>query len=475
MTVQELKAHATHDQEEKEDCDYEMRDDDDEEDGNKAEPDPKLTKSELYKMYSGRGPTKMFADFMGDRTLQLDAIIIVAISSPLEAEYSADLEAQRSGAAGLAEWAATRSSGSDHWWETAKQVVKMSQNKNLFSRLGLSPSSSTPLPFDIDIPWLKEEKDVLRKVQSFAIALASNVVWSEVMFWLNLPHAAAVLLNPNREKREQDMKRLKELITAVEKAERLAIQDPALRDCLEDLGWNAQPLAREIMAHCFQSGFDPHNEELRKIMWRLYTGSNTTKECLESTFAHLSDIAQRGSKSSKMSNWSKYLYATTSSYAEQGGMTPLLPEAADWLHVAGPCSLRFRQGLVNIFNMTTTAMPTSHEQGKPLPMQPAQIQKKKWRASGPTAHQKSAAAGMYLLNDEPTQFANASMAWAGKVGQTALFSFFLILFTLSISLCLSFSLSLCLFFSLSHTHKQRRTHTHTHTQRSGNNCNTQPL
>ncbi|CAE8711112.1 unnamed protein product, partial [Polarella glacialis] len=103
-------------QEEKEDCDYEMRDDDDEEDGNKAEPDPKLTKSELYKMYSGRGPTKMFADFMGDRTLQLDAIIIVAISSPLEAEYSADLEAQRSGAAGLAEWAATRSSGSDHWW-----------------------------------------------------------------------------------------------------------------------------------------------------------------------------------------------------------------------------------------------------------------------------------------------------------------------------------------------------------------------
>jgi hypothetical protein len=63
--------------------------------------------------------------------------------------------------------------------------MKMNQNKNLCPRLGFAPSSSTPLPFDIDIPWLKEEKDVLRKVHYFAIALASNVVWSEVMFWLN--------------------------------------------------------------------------------------------------------------------------------------------------------------------------------------------------------------------------------------------------------------------------------------------------
>jgi hypothetical protein len=55
-----------------------------------------------------------------------------------------------------------------------------------------------------------------------------SVEWGHVL--------AQLLLNPNREKREQDMKRLKELIAAVEKAERLAIQDPALRDCLEDLG-----------------------------------------------------------------------------------------------------------------------------------------------------------------------------------------------------------------------------------------------
>ncbi|CAE8627865.1 unnamed protein product [Polarella glacialis] len=390
--------------------------DDDEgqqEDEDTMAPAPRLSKSELYQAYSGRGPVQMFSDFMADRTLQLDAIIISRVAEPLEEEYEADLKAQRSGAAGLAEWAATRSSGTLRWWRTARNILKMSQNRNLFARLGLSPSSSSPLGFDNGASWLEEEKAVLGKVHSFSIALASNVVWSEVMFWMNLPHAAAVLLHPDRQKRETEMKCLKELILAVEKAERLAPQDPALRECLEDLAWNVQPLPREIMAHCFQSGFDANNEQLRMIMWKLYAGSNTTKECLESTFAHLSDIAQRAAKCTKMADWTKYLYATASPYAETGGMTQIKPEPEDWLATLSAGNVTFRNGLQSIFNMTTTAMPTVHGDVQ-LPMQPGQIRRKKWRSSGPTSHQRSSAAAMFLVQDMPRDFADAGMAWAGR-------------------------------------------------------------
>ena len=58
---------------------------------------PYCTKSELYKAYSGKGPTRMFADFTQDPKLRDAAVKLDYIARPLESEYNYDLEPQPKG------------------------------------------------------------------------------------------------------------------------------------------------------------------------------------------------------------------------------------------------------------------------------------------------------------------------------------------------------------------------------------------
>ena len=123
-----------------------MNSDDDGEadDQEPAEEEParssKMTRSQLYQAYSGRGtlqlvevvvycgcvsrpynlhnslllegPVRMFCDLISDRRLQLEAICITEISKPLEKMYNADLKQQKKN---QLQFAVRRCLAGNHW------------------------------------------------------------------------------------------------------------------------------------------------------------------------------------------------------------------------------------------------------------------------------------------------------------------------------------------------------------------------
>lgn len=96
-----------------------------EEEPARAQRKKRLTKSDLYKAYSGRGPIRMFYDLFHDRQLQLEAICMCEIGRPLEAFYAKSLEDQQQHPL---LWAASRAWAEEgSWWETCLEVLQKSQ------------------------------------------------------------------------------------------------------------------------------------------------------------------------------------------------------------------------------------------------------------------------------------------------------------------------------------------------------------
>jgi hypothetical protein len=174
------------------------------------------------------------------------------------------------------------------------------------------------------------------------------------------------------------------------------------------------PLGREIMAMCCQCDYDVDDPELQKLAWLLYAGTHTTKNNLENVFAHLTDKAARTTKNKKMGDWTKWFYTVSSPYSAAGGQQQLFPEDADWVTSLGPAMSKERNGLNNLFKIGSSPLPTIPDaDGKQVPISGQRLIKSKWQKSGPISHQRGAAAIMYLLQDAPHDFVNASKAWAG--------------------------------------------------------------
>ena len=217
------------------------------------------------------------------------------------------------------------------------------------------------------------------------------------------------------------MQHLKQITEAVLAAEQLVLdkRGPAqLGPLLLDAGWIDECLSRELMFLLRSCDFDiKKDSEVRKLLWRFCSGTNTTQSILESTFAHLRDIAQRHSKVLKMSPFSIWLYATASPYAResQSGMKQSIPTSRDWLQFAnlygkqGPLSKIFN----NLFRLDTTKLPTGEQLR--MPVTSAGVVKSCWRNAGPMSHYKASAATALLAYDYPSGFANVSTAWAAAV------------------------------------------------------------
>ena len=156
-----------------------------------------------------------------------------------------------------------------------------------------------------------------------------------------------------------------------------------------------------------QSDFNPDDSELRCLLRRLKGGTSTTKDVLESTFAHLADIAQRQSKNKKMGFYSRWLYTVSAPYSRES-CPQFLPNAGDWLRyrLADPS---LQKQFASLGNVKQQRMPDiRYGEDSRFPQQPADV---KFRNAGPLSHQKSAAALAYMLEDEATNFANVTNAW----------------------------------------------------------------
>lgn len=115
------------------------------------------------------------------------------------------------------------------------------------------------------------------------------------------------------------------VLEAVEKANAVNYLDK----CVSDLGWTSETLALEMMSMILNWEDGDNCMEMRQLLMRIYAGSSTTKECLESVFAWLTDISSRQSKNKRFSCFSTWFYSSSCPYSAEGGMPQVRPARAE--------------------------------------------------------------------------------------------------------------------------------------------------
>ena len=371
-----------------------------------------MKKSELFKAYKSVGPHKMYMDILCDPDLRSSAEIIVQVGTPLHEQYRNDLKSQKDGVDSMLEWCAQRALASTQL--TVIKIFKVQASKTLFRALRL-PYCNPPLPYD---QCMQHDIDITDKACKFATHLAANYGWGEMLHYYTLPLAATSLIAKDVADREKGMKHLKRLVEAIIHAEELVHTNPSIQPLLTDLAFTEEPFAREIMILLKRSDYSLESElatELQAAMVKLNSGSSSTKEILESTFAHLSYCVTASNKNKIIAPSLLWLYCTGSPYVKESGMPQLIPTKQDWLrHIANYGVARTEQmrNFNKAFNTSATPLPTAPDIA--IPTSANGVAKTKWRLAGPASHYTASAAAAYIVNDAKHDFKNCACAWAGQ-------------------------------------------------------------
>ena len=371
-----------------------------------------LSKSELFKAYKTVGPHKMYMDIMCDDDLRSAAEIIVQVGTPLHEQYRTDLKSQKDGVDSMLEWCAQRALASTQL--TVIEIFKVQGAKTLFSGLRL-PYCNPPLPYD---KCMQHDIDITEKACKFATHLAANYGWGEMLHYYTLPLAATSLIAKDVADRDRGMKHLKRLVEAIIEAEEMVQTNPSIQPLLTDLAFVEEPFAREIMILLKRSDYSLDSElanELQAAMVKFNSGSSSTKEILESTFAHLSYCVAASNKNKIIAPHLLWLYCTGSPYVEESGMSQLIPNKQDWLQHIGNYGVARTEQMTNFnkaFDASATPLPTAPDIA--IPTSADGVSKTKWRLAGPASHYTSSAAAAYIVNDVKHGFKNCAFAWAGQ-------------------------------------------------------------
>ncbi|CAK9021484.1 unnamed protein product [Durusdinium trenchii] len=199
---------------------------------------------------------------------------------------------------------------------TVCKILTTQSHTDLCYEMRVSPRCTPPAAYDA----LQEDVVLVEKASRFAGELAGSFAWSEQFPQMTLPLAAASLLAADEEARKRGMKHLKSLVSAIVKAEQLAPQRPDLQDLLTTLAFQEETLAREIMVYLQLADFDldsDHTRECQRVMTEFCSGSSSTKDILESTFAHLAYVAGASNKNKRVSNFAAWFYAAASPYVQE--------------------------------------------------------------------------------------------------------------------------------------------------------------
>ncbi|CAE7426520.1 unnamed protein product, partial [Symbiodinium microadriaticum] len=395
---------------------FDMDDNDDaggaEADENK-DPPQKWTRSALYKAYSGKGPHKMNLEFLADADLRAKAALVVHITEPLHRAYMSDLHAQQAGPESQMDWISSRAAGKH--FQVVLDILRATASSEMYREMRLAPPSHPPM--DPENEYLRGDVELVQKAWDFAVNLASNILWGQLLYRYTLPLGSAGLLAETTEQRQLCLDHMRALVETVVEAEELVRKGPhAVADVLQDVAWPMETLAREIMVRLWRSDFDessPEAFDLRRLVLRTFLGPSSTKEILESTFSHLHDVIGRHAKNQKASNASMYFYTIASPYSKKDtcGMEHQLPEHRDWVKwrtLFSHARQEFTQQYNNSMNVNATALP----RGSEIPASSAGVKKTKWRLAGPLSHYRSSAGLLFLLEDKGSGFSNCRHAWA---------------------------------------------------------------
>ncbi len=373
--------------------------------------DEPTTKSELYKMYGGSGPVAMAHVFSQDDFLEIQGILIIALTEPIEAEYQADLRAMQDGPKKMGIWSARRSQGTTHWKKTCANILQVLQTQPLYKRLRFTPTSQG-MGDSYRGALAEEETRVVKQMWGLGLEAISQYVCTHVMYTYNLPHSFAVFLLEDPTERAEAVASIREVVEAVLVANELILAGQAteeLKECVMDLGWPKTQVSLEMMALLLQCDFNPNDFRCIRLAQTIFRGSSTTKDSLENVFSHMRNISLKANKNQRMSNLSRWFYATTSSSPCTGGHPALLPTREDLRrYIQKPP----RFGHKVLFDMRTTMLPKTEK----FEVTAANVGHQKWRPAGPLSHQRAAAAACVLTSMAPSGFRGIESSWTGSFG-----------------------------------------------------------
>ena len=390
------------------------------------EADEPQTRKELYAYYSGKGPAAMVYDFMSDKILQGQCIILYTVAGPLEKLYQNSLKLVGSGVDGRMRFHAQRAF-SNHL-SVALECATMYSNDELMHRLGFPGSLTQDMPHpELDPRRRNSPEHILHKlIFDFGWTLASEIVWTHLHFSWCFPHCLAVSLLPNPEQRAKGLADVLELARAVEAAEKVEGPKAELKQCLEHLSFNVEYLPRLLMQKGLRDGFD--TDEMRRWAAANWSSTSSTKELLESAFNNCNRQISFMSTSKVASHFMKWIVTTLNPFVQKAGIDQILPSETDWWQTLN--SPKGQQAVrawsdrwfdINSFPLPTLpeAESTEGEKGPAAPFTgQAILSKMNFKAAGADAMRRSTAAAAYLVSDYKTGFRHCGSCWTGGLGRT---------------------------------------------------------
>ena len=277
---------------------------------------------------------------------------------------------------------------------------------------------------DAPHPWLQQEFVCLQEAHTLSTQLTMEVLWSNLHFYHALAHCIALLLLPDEDSRDAGCEHIRRLTEAVLKAEAFCRTKAAcgeVRDLLADLSWHVEPLTRVLMRSLVEVGFDGQDPGLQKLARRMYAGTASSKDTLESCFNWMQRQIQYMNTNAKARDSMKYLLASLNPYCGTAGAPKILPSQADWWLCWQSDGGRkaVAQQAPSFYNVNSTPLPrvpNTDPEGQDATTKfptPAQLATVAWRAAGGPATQRSAAAAAYLMHDADNEWENLSKCWAG--------------------------------------------------------------
>ena len=194
------------------------------------------------------------------------------------------------------------------WFGTVKDLLGSVHNLELLDKLHLPLRQLGEEPPEHEMgAWAKEQLDVLGALASYSLELAAGHVWNHAIYTICLPYAFACIHHESVPKRQEGLRRIRQVWDAVLRAEAWqrdrtlpASVQKALASLMQDLCWNLGQVAREIYSACNQHGWQASDQELREFSYLLFATPANTKHWLEDAFSHLADICARFARHQKL-------------------------------------------------------------------------------------------------------------------------------------------------------------------------------
>ena len=308
----------------------------------------------MFQLLRGKyGNTAEFAnDLFTEPLLQEKGRIIANSLGPLHKEYTYDFAKHQEGQTGMMDLQAFKAD-SFHYKCVASILEDMTQPRwiELLSLAALCNDPSRAL--DPDSASMQADASLLNILFLFSVHLASARCWSQAYLTVLMPYMIAGVCHPNAERRDVMLLQMRDASsTILDLEDHVAANsgDAVAKSLLNDISTSEWQTTREALAMgeaCNWNADDPAFLELKAYARALFAAPSTTKDVLESAFGWLKD-SLRFTKAKVMTFMTKFLYILVCPYAQESGVSVLLPGQDDFMRVAQNIRLKKIKG--NIFS-----------------------------------------------------------------------------------------------------------------------------